>query len=125
MSFFSNLQKGSIDLANLFSNDRNKPKSQVFRGSFTTTQTRIDTEQRLGMVYIRAVIDNQDPTNSLTIRTEPQAPTITIPPNSVLVLEDEVHSFLEINPNAATGVGDFSLQTADPDGLRKSGFLGI
>jgi len=117
--------RNSIDVANLFRVDKNKPRTESFRDNFTVTQIRISTVQRLGMVYIKAVIDNQDPTNNITIRTDPQGALLTIPPNSVLIIEDEVHDFLEINPNAVTGVGNFSLSTAVEDDLRKSGFLGL
>jgi len=117
--------RNSIDVGNLFRTDKNKPRTETFRDNFTTAQTRIDTNSRFGMIYIRAVIDNQDPTNNITIRTDPQGQLLTIPPNSVLIIENETHSFLEINPNAVTGVGNFSLETAVEDDLRKSGFLGL
>lgn len=122
MSVFN---RNSVDVANLFRADKNKPRTETFADNFLLAQIRIDTSQRLGMVYIKAVIDNQDVTNNLTVRTEPSGRLITVPPNSVLIIEDEVHEFLEINPDAATGVGNFSLQTAVEDDLRKSGFLGI
>jgi len=117
--------RNSIDAMNLYRSDKNKPRIETFRDNFTTAQIRISTAQRFGMVYIRAVIDNQDPTNNVTIRTDPQGALLTIPPNSVLELVDEIHDFLEINPNAVTGVGNFSLSTAVEDDLRKSGFLGL
>jgi len=117
--------RNSIDVGNLFRTDKNKPRTETFRDNFTTAQLRIDTNSRFGMIFIRAVIDNQDPTNNVTIRTDPQGQLLTIPPNSVLVIENETHSFLEINPNAVTGVGNFSLETAVEDDLRKSGFLGL
>jgi len=121
----STFNRNSIDVGNLFRTDKNKPRTETFRDNFTTAQLRIDTNSRFGMIYIRAVIDNQDPTNNITIRTDPQGQLLTIPPNSVLVIENETHSFLEINPNAVTGVGNFSLETAVEDDLRKSGFLGL
>jgi len=118
-------REGSIDVQNQFRADTTKPKTQSFRDNFTTVQTRIDVGQRMGMVYIKAVIDNQDPTNNLTIRTDPDAAVLTVPPNSVLVIEDEIHEYLEINPNAGTGVGNFSMTLADPNELRRGGFLGL
>lgn len=123
MSFFK--KDSIIDIANVFTSDKNKPKVQTFRQNFTTTLVRIDTGQRLGASYIKAVIDNQDATNSLLIRTEPDAPQITLPANSILIIEDEIHTFLEITPNAATGAGNFSLSTANSEELRRTGFLGI
>jgi len=118
-------QEGSIDLASQFRDQNTKPKTQSFRDSFTTSQNRIDVGQRMGMMYIKAVIDNQDPTNNLTVRTDPDAAELIVPPNSVIVIEDEIHEYLEINPHATTGIGNFSLTLADPNELRRGGFLGL
>lgn len=115
---------GSIDTAHQFRDNKNKPRTQSFRQNFTTAQARIDVSQRMGMNYIKAVVDNQDPTNNLTVRTDPDAEVLTVPPNSVIIIEDEIHSYIEINPNAVTGVGNFSLTLADPIELRNQGFLG-
>ena len=126
MSLFKNSSEiGSIDLVNQFRDNKLKPKTQSFRESFTTAQSRIDVSQRMAMLYIKAVIDNQDATNSLTVRTDPDAAALTVPPNSVIVIEDEIHSYIEINPNAVTGMGNFSLTLADPVQLRRDGFLGV
>ena len=114
----------SIDVAHLFRADKNKPRAFAFRDNFTTAQARIDVAQRMGLRYIKAVIDNQDTTNNLTVRTDPDAALLTVPPNSVIIIEDEIHDYIEINPNGATGVGNFSLTLADPIELRQSGFLG-
>ena len=78
----------------------------------------------MGLFYIRAVIDNQDAINELTIRTEPSGDLITIPPNSIGEVVDEIHSFLEINGNAVTGLGLATLTLADPEELRAKGLLG-
>ena len=117
--------RNSIDVGNLFRADKNKPRTETFRSNFTTAQFRIDTNSRFGMLWIRAVIDNQDPTNQLTVRTDPNAAVLIVPPNSVIVIEDEIHEYLEINPNAATGIGNFSITLADQNELRKTGFLGL
>jgi len=124
LSFFSGGNFGSIDTANQFRSDTTKPKSQAFRDNFTTAQVRIDTAQRMAMRYIKLVIDNQDPTNNLQFRTDPDAQQLIVPPNSVVIVEDEIHDYLEINPNAVTGVGNFSMTLADPMELRAKGFLG-
>jgi len=124
MAFFSNGNFGSIDTQNQFRADTTKPKTQAFRDNFTTTQIRIDVSQRMAMRYIKLVIDNQDPTNNLQFRTDPDAQQLIIPPNSVVIVEDEIHEYLEINPNAVTGVGNFSMTLADPMELRAKGFLG-
>jgi len=118
-------REGSIDVMAQFRDQSTKPKTQSFRDSFTTSQNRIDVGQRMGMVYIKAVIDNQDPTNNLTVRTDPDAAELIVPPNSVIVIEDEIHEYIEINPNAGTGIGNFSLTLADPNELRRGGFLGL
>jgi len=86
---------------------------------------QIDTLQRMAMSYIKAVIDNQDTTNNLLVRTDPDAAQLTVPPNSVLIIEDEIHSFMQVTPNAVTGAGNFSLTVVDPDELRREGFLGL
>lgn len=127
MSLFQNVFQdrfNSIDVANLFRSDKNKPRGFSFRDNFTTAQARIDVAQRMGLRYIKAVIDNQDTTNNLTVRTDPDAAALTVPPNSVIIIEDEIHDYIEINPNAVTGVGNFSLTLSDPLELRQSGFLG-
>jgi len=115
---------GSIDTAHQFRDETNKPKTQAFRDNFTTAQVRIDTSQRMGMKMIKIVIDNQDAANNLQFRTDPDAAQLTVPPNSVIVVEDEIHDYLEINPNGVTGIGNFSLTLADPIELRAFGFLG-
>ena len=114
----------SIDIFAQFRDQTTKPKTQSFRDNFTTSQSRIDVSQRMGMCYIKAVIDNQDPTNSLTVRTDPNAAALIVPANSVIIIEDEIHDYIEINPNGSTGIGNFSLTLADPFELRRSGFLG-
>ena len=124
MSFFSQ-KSGSIDIANNFRADKNKPKAQAFREAFTTAVVQIDTLQRMSMNYIRAVIDNQDTTNNLLVRTDPDSAQIIVPPNSIIIIEDEIHSFLQVTPNAVTGAGNFSLTVADPEELRREGFLGL
>jgi len=118
-------REGSIDVAAQFRDQNTKPKTQSFRDSWLLAQVRIDVGQRMGMVYIKAVIDNQDTANNLTVRTDPNAAALIVPPNSVIVIEDEVHEYLEINPNAATGIGNFSITLADPNELRRTGFLGL
>jgi len=124
LAFFKSGNFGSIDVENQFRADTTKPKTQAFRDNFTTAQVRIDVSQRMGMRYIKLVIDNQDVTNQLQFRTDPDAQQLIVPPNSVVVIEDEIHDYLEINPNAVTGVGNFSMTLADPMELRAKGFLG-
>jgi len=95
MSFFNNGNFGSIDTKAQFRADTTKPKTQAFRDNFTTAQVRIDVSQRMGMRYIRLVIDNQDNANNCLFRTDPDAAQLIIPPNSVIVIEDEIHQTFE------------------------------
>ena len=125
ISFFSPKSGNSIDSPNQFRADKNKPKGRGFRLPFTTAVVQIDTAQRMAMVYIKAIVDNQDPTNNLLVRTDPDAEQLIVPPNSVITIEDELHSFIQVTPNAGTGVGLISLTVADEAELRRDGFLGL
>jgi len=106
-----------------FSPDKNKPKTIPFVQLVTITQFRDDFLQRTNKYIIKIVYDNQDPTNNATIRTVPSGILQTIPPNSLGIIEDEIHAFIEVNPNAVTGSGILTLTLADPDELRKLGLL--
>ena len=106
-----------------FAADTNKPKTSPFLELIATTQFRDDFLQRVGKYIIKIVYDNQDPTNNATIRTVPSGILQTVPPNSLGVIEDEIHSFVEINPNAITGLGILTLTLAEPAELRRLGLL--
>ena len=75
-------------------------------------QIRIETLQRFGLHIVEALIDNQDVTNNLTVRKVPSGILATIPPNSLGRIRDEVFSFIEINPDVATGAGVLTLSLA-------------
>lgn len=89
-----------------FSSNVTKPKTTPFSFDFTTAQIKRETLQEFGMYVINIIITNDDPTNVVTLRLEPGAPLITIPPNSVAEISDEIHSYIEVNPNAVTGTGN-------------------
>jgi len=107
-----------------FAADTNKPKSSPFVQPITTTQFRDDFLQRVGKYIIQITIDNQDPTNNLTFRTVPSGILQTVPPNSLGVVENEIHAFLEVNPDAVTGNAIVTLALAEPAELRRLGLLG-
>jgi len=106
-----------------FTADKQKPHTIPFVQIITTTQFRDDFLQRVAQYIIKIVYDNQDPANNATIRTVPSGILQTIPPNSLAVIEDEIHSFVELNPDPVTGTGVLTLTLAEPDELRKFGFL--
>lgn len=91
-------------------NLRFKPRREVF----ALSRVRFDTLLQFNLLYKKASIYNNDAINSATFRKEPSGDLITIPPNSVALIE-EWGAFLEVNPNAATGTGliEFDLVTQD------------
>jgi hypothetical protein len=106
-----------------FSPQQTKPKTQPLPIEFTTSQVIVDTLQKYFMRYIELVITNNDPTNSLTFRVEPQGSLMTVPPNSQGQLIDEIHNYLEINPNGATGTGLVVAQLAETTELQRLGLV--
>lgn len=72
---------------------------------FTTLTITRDFLQELGLQMVLLTIDNNDGTNPLQFRVEPFGQLRTIPINTRGTLTDEVHSFLQIIPNAVTGNG--------------------
>ena len=89
----------------LFADQQNKVKLVPVNIPFTTTTITRDFLQEFGMHMVRLVIDNNDGTNPLTFRVEPFGQLQTIPISTRGELTDEIHSFLQINPNAVTGQG--------------------
>jgi len=106
-----------------FTGDKQRPKVQTFRRTIGLVAFRRDFLQNLGFYIVEISYDNQDPTNLATIRTDPNAAIVTVPPNSVGRFIDEIHSFVEVTPNAVTGAGELTLSLATPDELRRKGFL--
>lgn len=72
---------------------------------FTTSQLRTDCIAQFGAYSKTFRIVNQDPTNQLTYRQgAPDSTLKPVPPNSEVIVEGW-ESYIEINPNAATGNG--------------------
>lgn len=89
----------------LFSNQTIKVKTVPIPIPFGTVQVRDDFLTRLGLHMVELRLTNNDPTNPVTFRVEPFGQLQTIPPSTLGILSDEIHTFLEINPNAVTGSG--------------------
>lgn len=75
------------------------------------------------MRYIELVITNNDPTNALTFRVDPQGSLLTVPVSSQGQIIDEIHEYLEINPNAVTGSGNVRAQLAETVELQRLGLV--
>ncbi len=106
-----------------FTTDLQRPKSIPFVQIIGITQFRDDFLQRVAKYIVQITIDNQDPTNSLTFRTVPSGILLTIPANSLGIVENEIHEFIEVNPNAVTGNAILTIALADPEELRKLGLI--
>lgn len=94
-----------VDFARLRSaNDTTIPFFTI-RLPFTTSQVRIDTQYQYSMVAKAIRIVNSDAVNSLTWRTiSNSTPLETLEPATEATAR-EWTSYIEINPNAATGKG--------------------
>lgn len=106
-----------------FSNNQNSPKVTIFPLNWTTSQVIQNTTQFLNMYYIKAIINNRDNANSVTVRVNPSGDLLTIPPSSQGVIENEIHSYLEINPDAVTGIGDARLELTPLSELKRLGLI--
>lgn len=100
-----------------------KAKSIPFVELIGLVSFRNDFLQNVGKYIIKIVYDNQDATNNATIRTVPGGILQTVPPNSLGVIDDEIHEFVEVNPNGVTGAGVLTLTLADPEELRRVGLI--
>ncbi len=106
-----------------FTDNKNKPQVQSEDTQFTTSVTRFNPSVQRGMVMIRATIDNQDATNSLTFTKNGNGGTsYIVPPNSVAVIENEIITEITITPNATTGTGLLSADMTTLDILKSGGF---
>jgi len=99
------------------------PQSIPFTQIIGTAQFITDFLVQRNLKIIQITIDNQDPTNNITFRTEPSGTLKTIPPNSLGVVSDEQHDFIEVNPDAVTGDAIVTLQLATPGELRRLNLL--
>lgn len=106
-----------------FTADKQKPKSVPRTVLVGVTQIRIDTLAEFGLNIIEASYDNQDSTNTATLRKVPSGILITVPPNAIGIIENEIFGFIEVNPNAVTGSGVLTLTLATREELVKKGFL--
>jgi len=106
-----------------FTSDKQKPKTIPRTVLVTTAQIRIDTLAEFGLNIIEAAYDNQDSTNPATLRKVPSGVLISVPPNAIGIIENEIFEFIEVNPNAVTGSGVLTLTLATTQELRSKGFL--
>ena len=107
-----------------FTSDKQRPKVESFSQPFTTAEVNFFPASTRGKVAIKAIIDNQDPTNALTFVKNGRGGTIfTLPPNSLAVIEDELLEALVITPDAVTGAGQLTANLAFRKDLIAQGFL--
>jgi len=106
-----------------FSSDSNRPKVIPRTVLVGLTQVRIETLQEFGLNIIELLYDNQDSTNPATLRKVPSGVLITVPPNSIGRIRDEIFSFIEVNPDPATGSGVLTLSLATTQELKSKGLL--
>lgn len=97
----SNFGTGQV----LFSNQNIKVKVVPIPFPIALVTITRDFLQELGLHMVELRITNNDNTNPVTFRVEPFGTLQTIPPNTAGTLRDEIHSFLQIIPNAITGSG--------------------
>jgi len=102
-----------------FKTDLQRPKSIPFTQIIGTAQFRDDFLQRVGKYIIQITIDNQDALNAVTFRTVPSGILLTIPPNALGVVDNEIHEFIEVNPDPVSGNAILTVALADPEELRR------
>jgi len=116
----SQFQTGQV----LFADQTTKIRVVKIPITFTTGVITRDFLQELGMQMVRLEINNRDALADVLVRTEPfQEPPERIPPNTRGELTDEVHSFLQITPNAVSGIGDAFAYVAPTAELVRMGLI--
>jgi len=106
-----------------FSDDKNKPKTLTEDIQWTTSVVRLSPGDQRGMMGIRATIDNQDSSNSITFTKNGVGGTAyIIPPNSIGVIENELLKSITVTPNATTGQGLLSMDMSTLKILKDGGF---
>jgi len=75
------------------------------------------------MVYVRASIDNLDPTNNLLLRLSPNGIQKIIPPSTSASIEDEIRGFIELTPDAVSGSFQLEVSLAFREELKKLGMI--
>jgi len=107
-----------------FTNDKQRPQTESFSQVIALAVINFFPASSRGKVAIRAIIDNQDVTNSITFVKNGRGGAIfTIPPNSLAIIENEIIEALVITPNAVTGVGQLTADLAFRKDLIDQGFL--
>jgi len=107
-----------------FTSDKGRPRVESFSQTFTTSEVNFFPASTKGKVAIRIVIDNQDPTNSLTFVKNGRGGTIfTLPPNSLAIIDNEVLEGVVITPDGTTGIGQITADLAFRKDLIANGFL--
>jgi len=79
---------------------------------FTTAQIAHDTGLEFGLIGKGAVIINDDPTNSLTVRLHNPGGRARVIPFSSRLTITEWFNIIIVQPNAVTGVGVLELELA-------------
>lgn len=110
-------------MSSFFSPNNTKPKTTTLPLTGTTSQFKTDTLLVYGLRYMHVFINNKDPIANLTIKTEPNGTDITIPPLAQGTVEDEIHNYIEINPNAVSGNYEARLQLVSTEELKRLGLI--
>lgn len=118
MIIISNFVKTEIGQV-AFTGDKNRPKTVTFPIVIGIAQIVRDFLQEFGFHYIGFRLNNRDAAAAVTFRTEPFGTLQTIPASTTGILTDEVHEFLEINPDAVTGAGEIFVELATLEELSK------
>lgn len=84
-----------------------------FSQAFTTAQLRIDTAIQFSKIIKSLRIVNNDAINNLTYRTQSPSGLLKQVDITSEITDDEWGSFLEVNPNGATGTGFVELDLVD------------
>lgn len=91
--------------------------------TIATARITRDFLQEQGLYWIKATVTNLDATNNLVITKEPFGTPDRIPPNSLGVIENEIHTFLDILPDPVTGNATMTLELVEGSELRRMGLL--
>jgi len=90
---------------------------------FTTVQILRDFLLQNGMQMVLLIINNRDTVNEITFRLEPAGILERIPASTRGTVTDEVHNFLEINPDGVTGLGEAFAYVAPTAELARLGLV--
>ncbi len=107
----------------LFADQTNKIRTLKIPIPFTTAQILRDFLKEFGMQLVLLIINNRDVVNELTFRLEPSGILERIPAATRGTVTDEVHSFLEVNPDGVTGLGEIIAFVSPTKELLRLGLL--